>query len=76
LPKINDGKTGTAGTLSLMFKAVVGSGILALPPAVKSAGLVLGVSMVALMSLLNLYTTRIILLAIIKLRSQGIGRYK
>ncbi len=54
-----------------MLKALVGSGMLALGPAVKACGLVLGCTIVCLMAILSLYTMRIILITIHKLRANG-----
>eukprot|EP00457_Paulinella_chromatophora_P007513 gb/GEZN01007536.1/.p1 GENE.gb/GEZN01007536.1/~~gb/GEZN01007536.1/.p1 ORF type:complete len:422 (-),score=61.28 gb/GEZN01007536.1/:238-1503(-) len=69
-------KVSALATVSLFFKSVVGTGILALPPAIKAGGVVLGVLFVLLMCILTIYTMRIIILTVRHLRRQGVARHQ
>jgi amino acid permease len=62
------------GTVSNVLKALVGTGILALGPAIKSSGWLLGGALSCLMSVLALYTMRIVLLCIQRLRRDGLNQ--
>ena len=56
LGRARDGTTVPAATAAL-FKSVVGTGIFALPPAIRACGIVFGTLMSVLMGLVSLYTT-------------------
>ncbi|KAL1520248.1 hypothetical protein AB1Y20_023718 [Prymnesium parvum] len=57
-----------------LFKAVMGTGIFALPPAIRASGYALGSLTCLAMAALSLYSTVAILRAVEALRAQGVGR--
>lgn len=71
---IRDGTTTAAA--AALFKAVVGTGIFALPPAIRAAGMLLGTLASAVMGMVSLYTTWAMLEAVRELRRRGYGADK
>jgi hypothetical protein len=65
-------RQGTAlATAAALFKAVVGTGIFALPPAIRASGIFLGSAVALLMGLISWYTTWAMLEAVRELRRRG-----
>ena len=54
-----------------LVKAIVGTGIFALPPAIRASGLLLGSAVSLLMGVVSLFTTWIMLEAVRELRRRG-----
>ena len=69
-------REGTATVLQssiVLFKAVVGTGIFALPPAIRSSGWLLGGGLVLLMAGLSTYTMLLVPLCVQELRMRGVA---
>ena len=66
--------TSIMGAAAALFKAVVGTGIFALPPAMRACGVLLGILMSTLMSVVSLYTTWAMIEAVRELRRRGHAR--
>ena len=63
-----------AAAAAALFKAVVGTGIFALPPAIRACGMFLGSLLTVLMGLISLYTTWAMVEAVRELRRRiGVG---
>lgn len=71
--KVSSGKLGKLSAFSTLFKAIVGTGILALPSAMKQCGLVLGVFLIGAMCIFSLYTMTAIIKTIWRLRERGVA---
>ena len=56
-----------------LFKAVVGTGVFAYPPAVREAGWVLATAVACFFFVINLYTMALLNLAIVAMRQKGFG---
>ena len=70
-PPRRAGSTAMA-TVSL-FKAVVGTGVFAYPPAVREAGWVLATAVASFFFVINLYTMAALNLSIVAMREKGFG---
>eukprot|EP00658_Telonema_sp_P-2_P053067 TRINITY_DN4148_c0_g1_i3.p1 TRINITY_DN4148_c0_g1~~TRINITY_DN4148_c0_g1_i3.p1 ORF type:complete len:419 (+),score=132.63 TRINITY_DN4148_c0_g1_i3:91-1347(+) len=64
------GVSTTASTWLTLFKAIVGTGMIALPPAVKTTGWVLAPICVAVMCVLSLYTMSAIIRSVRAIREE------
>ena len=60
-------------SVGALVKSVVGTGIFALPPAVRASGLVLGSALVLLMAAISVFTLRATIYAVRALRRRGMG---
>ncbi len=73
----SDGASQRTGSTAMaavsLFKAVVGTGVFAYPPAVREAGWVLATAVASFFFVINLYTMALLNLAIVALRNQGFG---
>ena len=67
---VRDG-TSTAAAAAALFKAVVGTGIFALPPAIRACGIMLGSVITVFMGVVSLYTTWAMVEAVRELRRRG-----
>eukprot|EP01045_Picozoa_sp_COSAG04_P046561 COSAG04_NODE_16928_length_485_cov_0.647668_1_plen_83_part_01 len=54
-----------------LFKAVVGTGVFAYPPAVREAGYVLATGVAVFFFVINLYTMALLNLSIVAMRERG-----
>lgn len=74
-----DGRKPGAGGSSVfqsaiaLFKAVVGVGVFALPPAMRECGWVLGSLMLMLLALVSMYAADAMIEAVCELRKRGVG---
>ena len=66
--------TSVTSAATALIKAVVGTGIFALPPAIRACGMLLGLFMTLLMSAVSLYTTWAMVEAVRELRRKGHAR--
>ena len=64
---------GTIQSAICLFKAVVGSGVYAYPPAVREAGWVLATAVATLFLVVNVYSMAVLNLAIVMMRKQGLA---
>ena len=69
-PSKRKGTTVMTASAALV-KAIVGTGIFALPPAIRASGLLLGSAVSLLMGVVSLFTTWIMLEAVRELRRRG-----
>ena len=65
------GASSMAASAVVLFKAVVGTGIFALPPAIRASGWLLGSGLVVLMASLSAYTMGLVAASVQELRSRG-----
>ena len=74
LPALPQQRPSSAAMATIcLFKAVVGTGVLAYPPAVREAGWGLCTAVALFFFGINLYTMVVLNLAIVALREQGLG---
>jgi hypothetical protein len=64
----------TMQATTALFKAVVGTGVFAYPPAVREAGYMLTTAVAVFFFVINLYTMRVLNLAIVAMRDKGVQR--
>ena len=73
-PLMGGGPKGTSSLTAsavVLFKAVVGTGIFALPPAIRASGWVLGSGLVILVAALSAYTMWLVVASVQELRNRG-----
>lgn len=68
-------KSSATQSAVALIKAVVGTGVFALPPAMRASGWLLGSGMVLVMSAVSLFTVRAIILSIQELRKRGVAAH-
>jgi len=56
-----------------LFKAIVGTGMFALPPAIRSCGVLLGSALAVLMAVVSVYTMGAIISTIQEMRRRGVA---
>ena len=71
MPKSQREGTSVGAASAALIKAVVGTGIFALPPAIRASGILLGSAMSIFMGLVSLYTTWAMVEAVRELRRRG-----
>ncbi len=64
----NGRRSSTLASAVVLFKSVVGTGLFALPPAIRSAGWALGSAVMLLLAAVTVYTLQIIILGVREVR--------